>query len=229
VAAAAAELRAAGDRPALLLVDPGFTSEGVLDPPAEFLAGLVAGAHESGALFVADEVQVGYGRIGPPLWHVAFHGLRPDVVTLGKPMGAGYPVGAVVTRREIAAALARDYEYFSTFAATPAAAAAGLAVLDTLRDSDIPASAARVGEYLRQQLRTLGLGEVRGRGLIAGVDVPPAAARDLLDALAARKVLAGLTGPAGSVLKIRPPLVWREEHVDVLLAALAAAVAETTG
>ena len=109
-------LRAAGDDPALVLADLGFTSEGILDAADEFLQGLVDGAHGAGALFLADEVQVGYGRIGPRLWRFAAHGLVPDFVTLGKPMGAGYPIGAVITRREIADRLARDYEYFSTFA-----------------------------------------------------------------------------------------------------------------
>ena len=153
VAVAADRLRQAGRRPALLLVDCGFTSAGILDAPTEFMQGLVAGAHEQGALFLADEVQVGFGRIGPPLWRFAAQGVLPDIVTLGKPMGAGYPVGAVLTRREIADALARDYEYFSTFAATPVAAAAGLAVLDTLQESGLPEHAVVSGDVLRSRLR----------------------------------------------------------------------------
>jgi 4-aminobutyrate aminotransferase-like enzyme/Ser/Thr protein kinase RdoA (MazF antagonist) len=226
------ELRAAGDVPALVLADLGFTSEGVLDTSDAFAQGLVDGAHQAGALFLADEVQVGYGRVGPPLWRFAAHGLVPDIVTLGKPMGAGYPIGAVVTRREIADALARDYEYFSTFAATPVAAAAALAVLDTLEAGDLPQQADVVGGYLRERLRDLAdrsprLGAVRGAGLIAGVDtyaaegVPDAeSSRDLLEGLRRNGVLAGLTGPGGTVLKIRPPLVWEHRHVDVLVEAL---------
>ena len=139
---AADELRAAGDAPALVLADLGFTSEGVLDARDEFQQGLVDGAHQAGALFLADEVQVGYGRVGPAMWRFAAHGVVPDLVTLGKPMGAGYPIGAVITRRDIADSLARDYEYFSTFAATPAAAAAALAVLDTLEAGRLPEQAA---------------------------------------------------------------------------------------
>jgi 4-aminobutyrate aminotransferase-like enzyme/Ser/Thr protein kinase RdoA (MazF antagonist) len=232
ITAAAEELRAGGDSPAMVLADLGFTSEGVLDAPDEFLGGLVDGTHQTGALFLADEVQVGYGRIGPALWRFAEHGLVPDIVTLGKPMGAGYPIGAVVTRREIADALARDYEYFSTFAATPVAAAAALAVLDTLEAGDLPHQAVVVGDYLRERLRDLAdrsprLGVVRGRGLIAGVDTygadgapDPEAARDVLDGLRRSGVLAGLTGPGGTVLKIRPPLVWESRHVDDLVEAL---------
>jgi 4-aminobutyrate aminotransferase-like enzyme len=152
-------------------------------------------------------------------------------------MGADYPIGALITRREIADSLARDYEYFSTFAATPAAAAASLAVLDVLENEHIPERAAAVGNHLRGQLRDLArqdarLGDVRGTGLIAGIEItgPPHAqdhagrrafARTLLDALRDHHVLAGLTGPDGTVLKIRPPLIWRTGHADLFTAALA--------
>jgi 4-aminobutyrate aminotransferase-like enzyme/Ser/Thr protein kinase RdoA (MazF antagonist) len=224
---AAATLRASGARPALVLADSQFTSEGILDVPAGFLAGLLDGAHAVGALYLADEVQSGYGRSGPRLWRFAHAGITPDIVTLGKPMGAGYPIGAVVTRREIADVLAGRYEYFSTFAATPAAAAAGHAVLDVLQLTGLPARAVEVGARLRERLRTLAadeplLGEVRGTGLLAGIDVAPrggatsrATVLSLLESLVGRGVLAGLTGPRGDVLKIRPPLVWEAAQVDL--------------
>jgi 4-aminobutyrate aminotransferase-like enzyme/Ser/Thr protein kinase RdoA (MazF antagonist) len=236
VAAATADLARRGDATALVLADIGFTSEGILDAPPAFLAGLVEGAHAAGALFLADEVQSGFGRSGPQLWRFAAAGISPDLVTLGKPMGAGYPIGAVLTRRDIADSLARDYEYFSTFAATPAAAAAGCAVLDVLEAERLPEQAVRVGEHLRGRLRSLGdetgmLGEVRGVGLLAGIDlVGPGGAADrafavgVREGLVARGVLAGLTGPGGTVLKVRPPLVWREEHADRFVDALAAAL-----
>ena len=102
VATSAGRLTEDGDRPALLLADLGFTSEGILDNPADFAAGLLEGAHRAGALFLADEVQAGFGRVGPAFWRFAEAGVTPDIVTLGKPMGAGYPIGAVITRREIA-------------------------------------------------------------------------------------------------------------------------------
>lgn len=233
-AAARIAVAAEGEPVALVLADLQFTSEGILDAPAGFVRGLVAGAHAAGALFLADEVQSGFGRSGPQLWRFALAGVTPDIVTLGKPMGAGYPIGAVITRREIADRLARDYEYFSTFAATPAAAAAGLAVLDVLQDNDLPQQAVRVGAYLRARLtdlaaRSPALGDVRGTGLIAGVDVVVAPgqdrrepARDILNALVGKRVLAGVTGPDGAVLKIRPPLVWTEADVDLLIERLAA-------
>jgi 4-aminobutyrate aminotransferase-like enzyme len=144
-------------------------------------------------------------------------------------MGAGYPIGAVITRREIADALAGKYEYFSTFAATPVAAAAGHAVLDVLHLTDLPTRATEVGTLLRQRLRDLAtdepmLGDVRGVGLLAGVDVRSTdgtaskeVARSLLESLVGQRVLAGLTGPGGDVLKIRPPLVWEPAHVDLFV------------
>jgi 4-aminobutyrate aminotransferase-like enzyme len=149
-------------------------------------------------------------------------------------MGAGYPIGAVVTRREIADVLAGRYEYFSTFAATPAAAAAGHAVLDVLELTGLPARAVSTGEHLRRGLRELDsplLGEVRGTGLLAGIDVLPAGdissrevARSLLEDLVGRGVLAGLTGPGGDVLKVRPPLVWETRHADEFVERLGEAV-----
>jgi 4-aminobutyrate aminotransferase-like enzyme/Ser/Thr protein kinase RdoA (MazF antagonist) len=241
VTAAAARLAERGDQAALVLADLGFTSEGVLDAPADFVAGLVAGAHSAGALFLADEVQVGFGRVGPAFWRFAAAGITPDFVSLGKPMGSGYPIGALITRREIADTLTRDYEYFSTFAGTPAAAAAGLAVLDVLENERLPERAAAVGTYLREKLRELArqdarLGDVRGTGLIAGIDaggqLPAedragrrAFARALLDALRDHQVLAGLTGPDGTVLKVRPPLIWQTEHVDLFATAVAESLA----
>ena len=238
VGQAAAALRAADERPALVLADSQFTSEGILDVPDEFLGGLLDGAHAVDALFLADEVQSGYGRSGPLLWRFARAGITPDIVTLGKPMGAGYPIGAVVTRREIADVLAGKYEYFSTFAATPAAAAAGHAVLDVLQLTGLPAQAVEVGARLRARLRTLAadeplLGEVRGTGLLAGIDVAPLGgatsretARSLLESLVGRGVLVGLTGPRGDVLKVRPPLVWEAAHVDLFIDRLHQSLAD---
>lgn len=239
VAQGAAYLRKNGHRPALLLADSGFTSEGVHDAPAGYLQGLVDGAHREGALYLADEVQVGYGRTGPGLWCFTRAGITPDLVSLGKPMGAGYPIGALVTRRELADRLAERYEYFSTFAATPAAAAAGNAVLDVLADRRLPERALMVGGYLAGRLRELAadspvLGEVRAVGLVAGVDVlagpagsagdARAVAQELVERLVRRGVLAGLTGPGGDVLKVRPPLVWGREHVDLFVDRLAGAL-----
>jgi 4-aminobutyrate aminotransferase-like enzyme len=235
VAAAAEELSAGGRRPAMVIADSMFTSEGVRVPPAPFLAGLVDGAHAAGALYVADEVQVGFGRTGLRLWWFAEQGITPDVVTMGKPMGAGYPIAAVVTRREVADALAARYEFFSTFAANPVGTAAALAVLDVLEDDAVPASAVTVGEELRALVRGLAgrypaLGAVRGHGLIAGIDLPDReGATTVKEGLKARGVLVGTTGRAGDVLKVRPPLVWDHTHVARFVAALEETLAAVVG
>ncbi|MCF6377891.1 aminotransferase class III-fold pyridoxal phosphate-dependent enzyme [Nocardioides KLBMP 9356] len=234
VRAAWQDVRGTGHRPALLLADSGFTSEGVHDAPRSYVEGLRDGAHAEGALWLADEVQIGYGRTGPAMWRFAASGAVPDLVTLGKPMGAGYPIGAVVTRREVVDRFAGRWEYFSTFAATPAAAAAGNAVLDVLEDRRLPEKALVTGSHLARRLRELSattdlLGDVRAFGLVAGVDVVDRpTARRLLQALVSRGALAGLTGPRGDVLKVRPPLVWDESHVDVFAAALAGAVEDAS-
>jgi 4-aminobutyrate aminotransferase-like enzyme len=203
-----------------------FTSEGVRTVPAEFLTALVDGAHAAGALYVADEVQIGLGRTGPRLWWFAALGIVPDVVTVGKPLGAGYPIAAVLTRREIADVLGSRYEFFSTFAGNPVGTAAALAVLDLLEDEDIPSRAVETGALLRGRVMALRerhprLGAVRGHGLIAGIDLPSRAeATAASEGLKARGVLVGTTGRRGEVLKVRPPLTWGSEHVDLFVDTL---------
>ncbi len=209
VVAAAETLRRRGHKPALVLVDPGFTSEGIRDAPAAYLRGIASGARQAGALFLADEVQSGYGRSGTHFWRHAQAGFTPDIVTIGKPMGAGYPIGATISRREIMDRLAAKYEYFSTFAATAVAAAAANAVLDVITERSLIAAAGAIGQQLRDGVRGIAdrhslLGEVRGTGLICGVDLfpdearpPKALAAQFLEALKRNRVLAGLTGPTG--------------------------------
>jgi 4-aminobutyrate aminotransferase-like enzyme len=169
-------------------------------------------------------VQAGHGRLGPDLWSFARHGIAPDVVTLGKPMGNGYPVAAVVTRRELAERFPYAGRTFSTFGGNPVAAAAALAVLDVLEDERLPERAAGVGERLRAAVERLGkpdVLEVRGTGLLAGVQLSgdELAAR-VADELRERGILVGRTGTCGDVLKIRPPLVFTGEHADLLVSAL---------
>jgi 4-aminobutyrate aminotransferase-like enzyme len=173
-------------------------------------------------------------RLGEQAWGFEAAGVVPDIVTLGKPLGGGYPLAAVVTRREIVAAFAERHHYFNTFAGTPVAAAAGLAVLDVIEQEQIPEKVARTGRYLEAGLHSLEqrhalIGDVRGRGLFFGVElVRDRATREPASAEAARVrerlrnhgVLLSTTGPHGNVLKIRPPLVFEETHADRLLEAL---------
>jgi 4-aminobutyrate aminotransferase-like enzyme len=175
---------------------------------------------------VADEVQAGHGRSGEHLWSFAGYGITPDLVTLGKPMGNGYPVAAVVTRRQLAERFAHETEYFSTFGGNPVAAAAAVAVLDVIDDERLVEHAKRVGARLRRALEPIapryGLNaRVRGRGLLVGVEVWPAEdgrsgselAQAIVEGMRDRNVLIGRTGPRADVLKIRPPLAFGDAHV----------------
>jgi 4-aminobutyrate aminotransferase-like enzyme len=175
-------------------------------------------------------VQSGHGRTGD-MWGFQAWGFTPDVVTLGKPMGNGHPVAAVVARRELVTALAATTTYFSTFGGNPVACAAALAVLDVLDDERLLDHARDVGDELRAGIRALAsrcaaIGDVRGRGLMAGVELVTdpetmAPARDFAvevrEAMRERGVLIGTTGRAGNVLKIRPPLtITRDEAMIVV-------------
>jgi 4-aminobutyrate aminotransferase-like enzyme/Ser/Thr protein kinase RdoA (MazF antagonist) len=209
---------------AATFLDGGLTSDGIWTPSAAEMATVVRRTHDAGGLFVADEVQAGYGRTGEHLWSFASYGIVPDLVTLGKPMGNGYPVAAVVTRREIVEHFPFAGQVFSTFGGNPIAAQAALAVLDVIEDERIVTHAKRVGEGLIEALRGLPSGEiveVRGRGLLVGVQLngPEVAAR-VVDRLRETGILIGRTGPRGDVLKIRPPLVFEEEHAVMLVGAL---------
>ncbi len=212
-----------GDLAATFL-DGSLMSDGIYTPSAAELRLLVERTHAAGGVYVADEVQAGHGRLGPELWSFAQHGIAPDVVTLGKPMGNGYPVAAVVTRRELAERFPYAGRTFSTFGGNPVAASAALAVLDVLADERLPERAAGVGERFRVAVESLGkadIVEVRGTGLLAGVQLSSEGlAMRVVDELREEGILVGRTGAAGDVLKIRPPLVFTDEHAELLVAAL---------
>jgi 4-aminobutyrate aminotransferase-like enzyme/Ser/Thr protein kinase RdoA (MazF antagonist) len=213
-----------GGQLAATFLDGSLMSDGIHVPETAELRLLVERTHAAGGLYVADEVQAGHGRCGPELWSFARHGIAPDVVTLGKPMGNGYPVAAVVTRRELAERFPYAGRTFSTFGGNPVAASAALAVLDVLEDERLPERAAGVGEQLRAAIESLDKAdvvEVRGRGLLAGVQLSGGrlAAR-VSDELREAGVLVGRTGSDGDALKIRPPLAFTDEHAEHLVQAL---------
>jgi 4-aminobutyrate aminotransferase-like enzyme len=219
---------------AAMYVDPAFTADGILVPPPAYLREAARRVQALGGLLVADEVQAGHGRSGSHLWSFQASGIEPDLVVMGKPMGNGFPVAALVARSDLLAAVPEEIELFSTFGGNPVACAAALAVLDVIEDEGLAANAAEVGLYLRQHLVTLAerhplIGDVRGEGLLLGVELvddqetrAPATgrARMITDAMRERGVLLGATGPAGNVLKIRPPLIFQREHADLLLQGL---------
>ncbi|MDA8450507.1 aminotransferase class III-fold pyridoxal phosphate-dependent enzyme [Acidovorax sp. NCPPB 3859] len=231
VRAAIADLQAHGLKPAALLVDTVFSSDGVFTRPAGFLQGAVDAIHSAGGVFIADEVQPGFGRTGEAFWGFQRHGVVPDIVTMGKPMGNGHPVAGLAVRPEVMQAFGQASRYFNTFGGNPVSMAAASAVLDVIQQNCLQANALQVGTYLREKLAALGerhaiVGEARGAGLFVGLELladratrAPATAQAarVVNGLRRRQVLLSATGPDAHVLKIRPPLVFQQEHADLLV------------
>jgi 4-aminobutyrate aminotransferase-like enzyme/Ser/Thr protein kinase RdoA (MazF antagonist) len=235
---AAAELAEAGHPVAAMIVDGVFTSDGILGPAHDWTRAAVEAVHAAGGLYVADEVQAGHGRTGDNLWSFLSGDVPADLVTLGKPMGNGYPVAAVVGPAALVDPFVEGTDYFSTFGGGTAACAAALAVLRTLEEERILERVAAVGSRLVAALRDAtadrpAIDAVRGWGLAIAVDVvdPRSGSPDaeltgrIVEGMRERGVLIGRTGPARSTLKIRPPLVFGDEHADLLVETLAGTLA----
>jgi 4-aminobutyrate aminotransferase-like enzyme/Ser/Thr protein kinase RdoA (MazF antagonist) len=233
---AIATLKERGFAPAAFYIDTGITSSGIFDPPPAWAAAVSARVRAAGGLIVADEVQYGLGRSGSHFWGFERRGLEPDIVTMGKPVGNGYPMGVVIANRALIEAFQATFGFFSTFGGNPVAAAAGLAVLKVLDQEQLMANAAATGAYLRGQLESVAarhecLGQVRGAGLLLGLDVlgPDGQASKLrnkriVNALASEfRILIGYEGPEASILKLRPPMPFGREHADLLVHAIDAA------
>jgi 4-aminobutyrate aminotransferase-like enzyme len=240
---AIASLAEAGLKPAAFFIDSTFLTNGVLEPPEGYLGQVFRKVRAAGGLCVADEVQAGFGRMGGVMWGFETHGVVPDIVTLGKPVGNGHPVGVVVTRPEILDAFARRTSFFSTFGGNCVSAAAALAVLDVVEGERLPENAATVGAHLKRGLQRLMekhplIGDVRGRGLTVGVelvrdraDLTPAReeTREVLNRMRDHGVLVGSEGRHGNIVKIRPPIVIGRTEADLIVAALDAALTEIEG
>jgi 4-aminobutyrate aminotransferase-like enzyme len=237
VAAAIADLRSRGAGVAAFLADSLLSSDGVLPDPAGLLRPAHDLVHEAGGLYIADEVQSGFGRTGSHMWGYQRHGLAPDIVTMGKPMGNGMPIAGLVARHSVLEDFGREVRYFNTFGGNPVCIAAASAVLDVIEDEGLRASAAATGAYLQERLAHLADGSgllrgVRGVGLYFGIDVADpetgapssAQAARIVNDMRDRRILISATGPAGNVLKVRPPLPFNTRDADVLLGALAGVV-----
>jgi len=235
VSAAIADLERCGPGFSALLVDSIFSSDGVFADPPGFMRAAIDAVHRAGGMFIADEVQCGFGRTGASMWGFERHGVLPDVVTMGKPMGNGYPLGAVVTRPEILDAFCAKFGYFNTFAGSPVAAAVGQAVLNVIQREGLMENAREMGGRLKRGFEELStrhpaIADVRGAGLYIGIELvgessgapapAPALAKAVLNGLRERHVLIGAAGRHGSVLKIRPPLCFSSANADQLIAAL---------
>ena len=234
VTAAIHDLDRRGIGVAALLFDSIFSSDGVwIDPPG-FIAGGVDAVRTAGGLVIADEVQPGFGRTGAHMWGFERHGIVPDLATLGKPMGNGFPIGAVVGRRDPMESFGQTARYSNTFAGNTVGIAAADAVLTVLQRDDIPGQVTRIGARLRDGIGALAdrhemLRAVRQAGLFIGVDIgtsdSPAQQRrrmalDVVNGMRDEGVLISTTGANEDTLKIRPPLVCQPDHVDRFIETL---------
>jgi len=217
-------------RPAAFIAEslPGVAGQIVL--PDGYLEAAYAHARAAGAVCIADEVQVGFGRVGRAFWGFELQGVVPDVVTLGKPIGNGHPIGAVVTTPEIARSFQTGMEYFNTFGGNPVSCAAALAVLDVIADEGLQARALRIGGRIKAGLEELAarhacVVEARGEGLFLGLELTGAAeATAVAEAARAAGVLISTDGPRRNVLKLKPPLAISGDDAELLLRTLDAAL-----
>jgi 4-aminobutyrate aminotransferase-like enzyme len=227
-------IRQAGRRPAAFLCESILSCGGQMPLPPGYLAEAYRHVRAAGGLCIADEVQVGLGRVGTHWWAFEGHGVVPDIVTMGKPLGNGHPLGAVVTTPEVAARFANGMEYFSTFGGNPVSCVIGLAVLDVMERERLRERALATGDHLRSRLRELGdrhalVGDVRGEGLFVGVELvtdrdnrTPAGreAAYVADRMRELGVLLSTDGPDHNVLKIKPPLCFDASDAEFLSATL---------
>ncbi len=229
VARAIDELKAEGCGFATLILCPVFANEGLPDVAPGFLDQTAALVRDAGGLILCDEVQPGFARLGRHWWGHDWLGFAPDVVTLGKPMGNGHPVAAVVARPDVMAAFRQAFGYFNTFGGNPVSVAAAAAVLDVMEAERLDENAVRVGDAMLAGLRGLDhplIAGVRGRGLFLAVElarngVPDsAAAAEVVEAMKDRGVLIGRVGRQQHILKLRPPMPFSADNAAEAVEAL---------
>lgn len=240
---AVADVEASGDGLAGLIVDTSFSSDGVFTGEPGMIAEAIELVQARGGVVIADEVQPGFARTGDAFWGFARHGIVPDIVTTGKPMGNGFPVAAMIARREVLEPFSTARPYFNTFGGNPVAIAAAQAVLSTIRTEGLQERAREVGTRFRAALADLSsehplIGDIRGAGLYTGVELvadretkAPATSQALavLEELRQRGVLTSVCGPGNNVLKLRPPLAFDAADIPQAIAALDASLHAVSG
>lgn len=240
IRSAIADLERHGFGVAAFIADMIFSSDGIYADPAGFLQPIIEEVHAAGGLFIADEVQPGFGRTGQHWWGFQRHDLVPDIVTTGKPMGNGIPIAAAIFRPELLVEFGRNIRYFNTFGGNSVSIAAAQAVLDVINNENLIDNAQNVGDYIQAEIKKLAvkydqIAEVRGAGLFVGVDIvtdresntPDGdATMRVVNHMRKRRVLISASGPRGSVLKIRPPLPFSLQDADRMLENLESVLAE---
>jgi 4-aminobutyrate aminotransferase-like enzyme len=233
-------MRRQGRAPAAYIAETLPSVGGQIVFPPNYLKEVYGRVRGAGGLCIADEVQVGFGRLGTHFWGFETQNVIPDIVVLGKPIGNGFPLAAVITTPEIAHSFDNGMEFFSTFGGNPVACAAGLAVLEVVEKENLQQSALRVGNYLKESLVSLQgrftiIGDVRGSGLFLGVDLvldsvthsaATVQAAYIVNRLRECGVLTGTDGPFNNVIKLRPPLIISERDVDIFAGIFAGVLAE---
>lgn len=238
------DMKAHGIKFAGFLADSIFSSDGVMPNPVGFLKKAVDVVHANGGIFIADEVQPGFARTGDAFWGFARHGIVPDVITTGKPMGNGIPVSGLLAKGDVLAAFSDQIPYFNTFGGNPVSMAAAQAVLKVIQEEELQAHSKKVGALLQAELAKLMdkhecVGDVRGAGLFIGFELvkdrdsktpDKALALDLIEELRNKhRVLTSVAGPYGNVLKLRPPLAFQAHDIDWLVNALDQAITKLKG
>ncbi|QRR35612.1 aminotransferase class III-fold pyridoxal phosphate-dependent enzyme [Hydrogenophaga sp. YM1] len=221
------KMRADGVKPAGLLIDTIVSSDGLCINPPGFLQEAVQAVRDAGGLFVADEVQPGFGRMGWGMWGFELHGSIPDIVTMGKPMGNGHPIAALAAKPEIMNAFAQRFGYFNTFGGNNVSCAVALAVLDVIENEGLIENSRSVGLLLKDGFRRLSstypavVGEARGSGLYWGLDMLSGVeTSDVVNGMRDAGVLISSMGSRKNTLKIRPPLIFSRENAELFLDAL---------
>jgi 4-aminobutyrate aminotransferase-like enzyme len=241
VAKAIAFMRRHGIKPAAFIADSIFSTDGIFSEPAGFLKKTLEVAHDAGVLYIADEVQPGFGRTGSHMWGFMRHGIVPDIAVMGKPMGNGMPIAAAVMKGEVQERFGKDIRYFNTFGANHVSIAAANAVLDIIRDEELIENALSTGNYMLDGMRKLQqqfdcIGDIRGAGLFLGLEFvkdrrsrEPDGPRSLavVNRMRERRVLISAAGIHGNTLKIRPPLPFGRKHADIFLKELEEVLHET--
>ncbi|PZD67517.1 aspartate aminotransferase family protein [Pantoea ananatis] len=239
---AIADLQRHGIKPAALIVDSLFTSDGILPGPEGFMQGAVEAIKRAGGVFIADEVQPGFGRTGETMWGFQRHGVIPDMVTLGKPMGNGQPIAGLLATADVLAEFGQRSRYFNTFAGNTVSCAAALAVLKTIERDGLVAHARDVGKQLLDGITALGkkheaIGDVRGAGLFVGVELvsdrlsrPPDRwlTSQVVNRMRQKGVLLSACAMGHNVLKIRPPLVLTADQAGMIIDVLDQSLTEAT-
>jgi 4-aminobutyrate aminotransferase-like enzyme len=234
VRAAIAFMHRRGIKPAAFIADSIFSTDGIFSDPLDFLKPVAEILREEGVLYIADEVQPGFGRLGSHMWGFMRHGIVPDIVVMGKPMGNGIPIAAAVMKAEVQERFGADIRYFNTFGANHVSIAAATAVLNILDKEKLPANADAVGRIMLDGMRSLAerfdcIGDVRGSGLFLGLEfvkdrssrAPDGAmALAVVNGMRANGVLISAAGKIGNTLKIRPPLPFNAEHAGIFLQTL---------